>query len=172
MKVDITQAPKVKKPKSGFFVGGVDEPEEEEDNSRRNAFQNSAPFDRSQNYNNGQGQNQSKPIYKKGKLISKPPPRGNNPRSQGRDFNPQQNRKGQERPFGNNSRFGGNAEPLGAKKPRFSSEDTFERSSISAATTSTTPAEKLHPSWEAKKKQQQISLTEFKGKKIVFGDDD
>lgn len=174
VKIDITQAPKVKKPKSGFFVGGVDEPEEEGDrekgNPRRKDFQNSVPFNKNQNYNNGQEQNQFKPIYKKGKLISKPPPR-----SQGRDFNPQQNRRGQERPFGNNSRFGGNAEPLGVKKPRFSSgaqEDIVERPSISGATTSATSAEKLHPSWEAKKKQQQISLTEFKGKKIVFGDDD
>lgn len=33
------------------------------------------------------------------------------------------------------------------------------------------PAEKLHPSWEAKR-QQKSGATAFSGKKIVFGDDD
>ncbi|OXU29315.1 hypothetical protein TSAR_014724 [Trichomalopsis sarcophagae] len=70
-------------------------------------------------------------------------------------FNDRPNNKFKDRP---NNKFGNDRNDKPFKKH---GQDSFESKSN----------EVLHPSWEAKKKQQDILKKGFQGKKIVFGDD-
>ncbi|CAL8072754.1 unnamed protein product [Orchesella dallaii] len=108
LRVDVTKAPVIKRPKSAFFVGGIDEPKEESPQD----FQQKPTFTRNPNA-------PSKPVFRKGKLISKPPPR----QPQSSNFN--QKRQGPPPKFGRpDNRFSGNSEPLeqNPKRSKFSND--------------------------------------------------
>jgi hypothetical protein len=161
-----------KRPKSSFFVGGVDEEEEPEDQERRHQPQRQRQFQSSSSFSGPPAE--FKPIFRKGKLVNKGPKRFT--KSQ-----PQDRRRPKERYFDSSSeQFGGssNLTPLGDNKKEGNNNKTkqFVKSSKSllsnpAAANSehSSGGDKLHPSWEAKKRQQ-ISLSSFKGKKITFDD--
>lgn len=154
------------RPKSSFFVGGVDEIVEEPPQERR-AFDNKKRGKSDFQKNTRQSHNESsefKPLFRKGKLVNKAP----------KSFN-KGSRPSQRGGNQNNGRFqtqGGansNLTPLGDRS-REGKGDTIPKKQPASSTT--TQSEKLHPSWEAKKRQQQQpALAAFKGKKTKFDDD-
>jgi hypothetical protein len=161
-----------KRPKSSFFVGGVDEEEEPEDQERPpQQRQRQRQFQSSSSFSGPPAE--FKPIFRKGKLVNKGPKRFT-------QSQPQDRRRPKERYFDSSSeQFGGssNLTPLGDnKKEGNNNKKQFVKSSSkslfsnpAAANSEHSSGDKLHPSWEAKKRQQ-ISLSSFKGKKITFDD--
>lgn len=141
--VKVSKPTSERKPKSSFFVGGVDEEKSEDSDCQ---FQEKEEI-RHQRPQKSRDNRDSKPIFRKGKLVNKPFKKG------------QPNFTRNQDPKSRNPNYAITYPP---KTPK--STGNFNTTKVDLA-----PAEKLHPSWEAKRKQQTI-VPKFQGTKIKFDD--
>ncbi|OXA64615.1 serum response factor-binding protein 1 isoform X2 [Folsomia candida] len=165
---DLSHVPKLRI-KSSFFVGGVDEaveePHEQQDLEKKRG---SSDFQKNRQHNSS---SEFKPVFKKGKLVNRPAAQG----FKGGARNPPSARGKNTRYFDSKGRGGSdggdsNLTPLGNRSD-FKKNDRLPHAILNQKVATAEQSEKLHPSWEAKKRQQPI-LSAFKGKKTKFDNDD